>query len=51
MPDYMRVPTVATAPEFIDGLADLVEADARGRSARHLWTGPHLPGRMGTVRL
>lgn len=30
VPDYLRVPTVATAPEFIEGLADLVEAALAG---------------------
>jgi len=27
--DYVRVPTVGTTPEFIEGLADLVEAAAK----------------------
>ena len=30
VPDYVRVPAVGTAPEFIEGLADLVEAAAKG---------------------
>src|SRR5580658_9176418 len=32
VPDYLRVPTVGTRPEFIGALADLVERAVRGRS-------------------
>jgi ferrochelatase len=33
VPDYLRVPTVGTRPEFIDGLAQLVLRAAAGESA------------------
>ncbi len=50
VPDYLRVPTVGTAPEFIEGLADLVTAalgDARPATCGSGRICPAARGRCG----
>ncbi len=49
-PDYIRVPTVGTAPEFIEGLANLVTAaleNARPATCGNGRICPAAPGRCG----
>lgn len=45
--DYRRVPTVATAPEFIEGLADLVEAALAGEGPATCGAGRICPAERG----
>ena len=47
VPDYIRVPTVATAPEFIEGLADLVERALKGEAPATCGQGRVCPAEWG----
>lgn len=47
VPDYVRVPTVATAPELIEGLADLVEAALSREGPATCGTGRICPAETG----
>jgi len=47
VPDYRRVPTVATTPQFIEGLADLVEAALAGEGPATCGSGRICPAEWG----